>query len=197
MCAKEQSISIATNLSSLSFSFDFSHRSDRDSMENFEGNYSRGTKIKLPLETKAQRLTIGGSPNRGESLSPTRFDTENVGLNSPILRYLCGGGSRSPLSVGNLAPRGSRSPLSVVDNLINRSPPPSAYRTPVKAVDGEEVLVMDGLPFKRKSRFSGSESSGSSGKSLFKVDIYQSSESSGDLRQSPKVQVRFSDHALN
>lgn len=102
---------------------------------------------------------------------------------------------------GGFVLRGSLSPLSALENLIDRSPPPpppplAVYGTPVKAVEGEEVLVIDGVTVsgggKRIPRFSGSGSSsadGSSGKSLFKTDICRSSEDSGNSRYSSKCQV--------
>lgn len=89
-----------------------------------------------------------------------------------------GGGSGGSGS-GGLGSRGIGSPsvlspLSAVENLVDRSPP-GVYRTPVKAVEGEEVLVMDGVPVSSGGRSlrsvsDSSSSSGSSVKSLYKSE---------------------------
>lgn len=180
---------------------------NRESMEGFHGssssiigNFSKVPKIKLPPGMKTQPLMISSN-----------FDSysENLDLNAPLIRYLCAGspvaGKRAVAGDGGggggFVPRGSLSPLSALENLIDRSPPPPppplvVYGTPVKAVEGEEVLVIDGVTVsgggKKILRFSGSDSSsayGSSGKSLIKTDICRSSEDSGNSRYSSKCQV--------
>lgn len=119
------------------------------------------------------------SNSRIPKLSPQHLmkgSFENVDLDSPLLRYLRG--SQSPVD-GFKHRLHQLSPLSSVENLMAmRSPSPSpstVYRTPVRAVPTEEVLVMDGVLItggKRSSRSASnspsSSPSDSSGKSLYK-----------------------------
>ncbi|VVA41617.1 PREDICTED: mRNA decay activator ZFP36, partial [Prunus dulcis] len=104
---------------------------------------------------------------------------ENVDLNSPMFRYLCAQ-SQSQSSMDALKQRCRHlSPLSPLENLMERSQPSIVYRTLVRGVQREEVLVMDGVSVAgggRSSRSaydmsSSSSSSDSSGKILYKTDL--------------------------
>ena len=159
-------------------------------MESFRSssNYSKASKIKVPPGMKTRQLIIG----------------TDLSENFPMLRYFS---AKSPIdrklaSTGDLSRSrgfGSRgigspsvlSPLSPVENLIELSPP-GVYRTPVKAVEGEEVLVMDGVPVSGGGSGSGgrggrslrsvSDSSSSSASSVknYKLEIFHSLEDSGN-----------------
>lgn len=117
---------------------------------------------------------------------PYASDTSD--LSSPILRYYS---SPSPPVVA--------SPMSAVDNLMGRSSSSKVFGTPVKAMEGEEVLVMDGVLVSgggggggrgSKSSAPGSSSSlGSSGKGRYKTDVCRSWDDSGHCRHGSKCQV--------
>ncbi|XP_068314281.1 uncharacterized protein [Pyrus communis] len=123
-----------------------------------------------------------------------RGNLENVDVNTPLFRYLCAQ-SHSPslsptdtlkqrrrhhsplLPLENLM---QRSPLSPLENLMQRPPPLTVYRTPIGAVEREEVLVMDGVLVTggggRSSR--SASSSDYLGKTPCKTDLYRSWEDS-------------------
>ncbi|KAH7518531.1 hypothetical protein FEM48_Zijuj09G0181500 [Ziziphus jujuba var. spinosa] len=143
--------------------------------------------------TRAQ-LMFGnrGYHRHGQSIisSPTLDSfAERLDHNSPILRYL------SPPSSSSVV----QSPLSAVENLTERSPPSVLYGTPVKAMEGEEVMVMDGVLMKgggggrsnargSASASGSSSSSGSSGKSRYKTEICHAWEDSANCRHGSKCQ---------
>ncbi|KAB2628507.1 hypothetical protein D8674_033302 [Pyrus ussuriensis x Pyrus communis] len=123
-----------------------------------------------------------------------RGNLENVDVNTPLFRYLCAQSHspslsptdtlkqrrrhHSPLSpLENLM---QRSPLSPLENLMQRPPPLTVYRTPIGAVEREEVLVMDGVLVTggggRSSR--SASSSDYLGKTPCKTDLYRSWEDS-------------------
>lgn len=144
--------------------------------------------------TRAQ-LMFGnrGYHRHGQSIisSPTLDSfADRLDHNSPILRYL------SPPSSSSVV----QSPLSAVENLTERSPPSVLYGTPVKAMEGEEVMVMDGVLMKgggggrsnargSASASGSSSSSGSSGKSRYKTEICHAWEDSANCRHGSKCQV--------
>ncbi|KAH0993152.1 hypothetical protein GBA52_004635 [Prunus armeniaca] len=98
---------------------------------------------------------------------------ENVDLNSPMLRYFCAQ-SQSQSSMDVLKQRRRHlSPLSPLENLMERSQPSIVYRTSVRGVQREEVLVMDGVSVAEGGRSSRSTSDMSSSSS--------SSDSSGKI----------------
>ncbi|XP_050376273.1 uncharacterized protein LOC126793715 isoform X2 [Argentina anserina] len=112
---------------------------------------------------------------QGNLIGGGSFENADLGSgDSPLLRYLLGG-SQSPVGGGF---KQRRHPISPVDNLMAAARSPTAYRTPVRAVPRDDVLVMDGVLItdgKRSSSRSGgssgspsSASSESSGKSLYK-----------------------------
>ncbi|KAM1120267.1 hypothetical protein FF1_044317 [Malus domestica] len=135
-----------------------------------------------------------------------RGNLENVDVNTPLFRYLCAQSHspslsptdtlkqrrrhHSPLSpLENLMQRSpfsplenlmQRSPHSPLQNLMQRPPPPTVYRTPIGAVEREEVLVMDGVLVTggggRSSR--SASSSDYLGKTPCKTDLYRSWEDS-------------------
>ncbi|CAL8107870.1 unnamed protein product [Prunus armeniaca] len=122
---------------------------------------------------------------------------ENVDLNSPLFRYLCAQSQcQSPMDALKQRRR-HLSPLSPVENLMERSPPSIVYRTPVRGVQREEVLVMDGVLVTGGGRsarsasdlLSSSSSSDSSGKILYKTDLCRSWEDSGSCRYTSKGQI--------
>ncbi|PON50061.1 Zinc finger, CCCH-type [Trema orientale] len=195
-------------------------------MEGFHGSkYLKTPKIKVPPGMKAHPLMIGSGRYQTSSLSPN-FDSysENLDLNASILRHygspiagklaFAGDPAMDPASAakhchlfhhyggsgGGFVSRGIGSPsvlspLSGVENLMDRSPP-GVYRTPVKAVAGEEVLVMDGVPVSssgggRSLRSVSDSSSSSSASSVnkYKSEICHSCEDSGNNRYSSKCQV--------
>ncbi|XP_048336565.2 uncharacterized protein LOC125424130 isoform X1 [Ziziphus jujuba] len=143
--------------------------------------------------TRAQ-LMFGnrGYHRHGQSIisSPTLDSfADRLDHNSPILRYL------SPPSSSSVV----QSPLSAVENLTERSPPSVLYGTPVKAMEGEEVMVMDGVLMKgggggrsnargSASASGSSSSSGSSGKSRYKTEICHAWEDSANCRHGSKCQ---------
>ncbi|CAB4262491.1 unnamed protein product [Prunus armeniaca] len=112
---------------------------------------------------------------------------ENVDLNSPMLRYLCAQ-SQSQSSSPPLA--------ALAFGESERSQPSIVYRTPMRGVQREEVLVMDGVSVVEGGRSSrstsdmssSSSSSDSSGKILYKTDLYMSWEDSGSCRYTSKGQ---------
>ncbi|KAF4376265.1 hypothetical protein CsatB_015192 [Cannabis sativa] len=138
-------------------------------------NYSKPSRIKIPPGMKTQQLMIGSSGRYQTSAISATFDSfaDNPDHNSSIIRYLrsgsaiagnlalaeekvidaakhCnpfhhyGGNGNSGHSGFVSRGFGSSSVLSPMKNMMDRSS--QVYRTPVKAVEGEEVLVMDGVP---------------------------------------------------
>ncbi|XP_048437548.1 uncharacterized protein LOC103968133 isoform X2 [Pyrus x bretschneideri] len=123
-----------------------------------------------------------------------RGNLENVDVNTPLFRYLCAQSHSPSLSPTDtlkqrrrhhslLSPLENlmqRSPLSPLENLMQRPPPPTVYRTPIGAVEREEVLVMDGVLVTggggRSSR--SASSSDYLGKTPCKTDLYRSWEDS-------------------
>lgn len=187
---------------------------------NGGNNYAKPSRIKIPPGMKTQQLMIvSGGRYQTNTISPA-FDSfaDDPDHNASIIRYLRSG---SPIAgnialaeehvidatklchpylhhYGNggsghsgLVPRGfgSSSVLSPMKNMMDRSPP--VYRTPVKAVEGEEVLVMDGVPVSGgvgRSLRSVADSSSSS-KSQYKTENLHPREDSGNSRYSSKIQV--------
>ncbi|XP_062077212.1 uncharacterized protein LOC133782066 [Humulus lupulus] len=183
-------------------------------------NYTKPSRIKIPPGMKAQQLMIvKGGRYQTNTISPS-FDliADDPDHKSSIIRYLrsgspiagnlvlaeeqvidatkichpyphyCGNGGSGHSGFVSRG-FGPSSVLSPMKNMMDRSPP--VYRTPVKAVEGEEVLVMDGVPVSggvgRSSRSVADSSS--SGKSQYKTENFHSREDSGNSRYSSKIQV--------
>ncbi|KAL5562958.1 hypothetical protein UlMin_032705 [Ulmus minor] len=178
------------------------------------GSFPMAPRINIPKEMNAH-LMIESNRYHHQSMSPT-FDSysENLDINAPIFRYLFSGSPitgkpaftgdspmdmvkhRLPLQYSGSGSSGKSSfsrgssfglsPLSTVENLIDRSSP-TVYGTPVKAVEGEEVLVIDEIPV-MGGRSARSVSDSSSGKTHYKTEICHSREDSGNSRHSSKFQ---------
>ncbi|CAL9029907.1 unnamed protein product [Prunus brigantina] len=121
---------------------------------------------------------------------------ENVDLNSPLFMYLCAQSqSQSPMDALKQRRR-HLSPLSPLENLMERSQPSIVYRTLVRGVQREEVLVMDCVSVTGEGRSSRSasdlsssfSSSDSSWKILYKTDLCRSREDFGSCGYTSKGQ---------
>lgn len=152
----------------------------------------------IDLNSPMFKYLLSGSPITGKMQSSEEL------WNSPVIdaskhRHSYQYSHRSASGNSNLISRASlpvMSPLSAVENIMEWSSPSKMYgTTPVKAVEGEEVFVMDAVPVSgggriRKSTPDSYASSSSSAKSPYRTEICRSWEDSGHCRFGSKCQVK-------